>query len=562
MTAAAGLVRRVTVLSLVGLVAAGCGSWWTGTGPGSVSGTVGVSAVLSRTQSVSGRVGNLPMIRRAPVGAPRAAPDEVLVKFNPGVFIQAAEIHQQVGTVQVKQLRRTGVTLVRIVSGESLSAVLVRYRSDPRVAYAEPNYYRYLDTAGPSQVTPNDPRYAEQWNFTHINLPAAWNIATGSGLVIVAAIDRGILPHEDLSGVVVGGYDFADRTTNPSPNCANTGDAGHGTAVAGIIAAATNNGVGVAGVNWGGLGSTRIMPLQIFEDVSSICSTTSARIIEAIEYAADHSARVINMSFGGEPGDPRSQAEQDAVNYAYNTGVVLVASAGNHGVEICTPSTGRWPVGYNNVVGVAATTIADARATYSNYGACIDLAAPGGNSANGVLGTWGTTASPSQYVYLSGTSFAAPHVSGLAALMISRGVTGPAAIQSIMQSTATNLSDPGTGAGLINAGAALGAPAPTHPMKVFGGTLAGNTITVTTGMVNVTSAGSYLLTDLTPGTWTLFAWQDANGSGTIDAGDLYAARPGVYVSPGTTTTGVNVSVTEVPLGTPPKTLAGTVAVPP
>ena len=555
-------MRRIIVAAVVVLLAAGCGGGGAaapGTGPGSISGTVSVSVSLARAQAPAGRVGVSPTIRRVPAGAPLAVADEVLVKLRPGAALQAVEIHRQAGAAELKRASKTGISLVRITSGEPLAAVLARYRSDPRVAYAEPNYFRYL------AATPNDPFYVDQWHYASVGLPAAWNTTTGSSLVVVAVIDSGILAHEDLAGVTVTGYDFFSNDPNPAdPGCPAASDLSHGSHVAGTIAAATNNALGVAGVNWGGPGRTKIMPLRIFGNISGQCTTTSDRIIDAIEYAADHSARVINMSFGG-PGF--SQMEQDAVTYAYNTGIVLVAAAGN-----TDPSgadcAGVYPAAYANVIGVAATTLLNAKAPYSNFGTCVDLAAPGGDvtaDANGdgfvdgVLSSSGTAASPNQYWFFQGTSMASPHVAGLAALLLSKGVTGPAAIQNLMQSTATDLGaggyDTTFGGGLINAAAALGAPAATNAVKAFAGTISGTVITLGSAIVTASSTGTYLLPDVVAGPWTVFAWQDTNGSGPLEGGDLYGPTPGVLVSAGTPTTGVNVSVREVPTGTSPITIA-------
>jgi len=564
-------LRQTTVLVVAALVAAACGAGGTGAATGSISGTVSVSVALASAQAAAPRIRALSTVRAAPAGAPLAVLDEVLVKVRPGASVQAAEIHRQAGAIEVKRSLRTGVSLVRVSSGEPLATVLARYRSDPRVAYAEPNYYRYGDAAPvtPAQTTPNDPLYPLQWHYANINLPGAWAVTAGSALVVVAVLDKGILPHPDLSGVTVGGFDFVDNDADPTPTCSDPGDVGHGTHVAGVIAALTNNSAGVAGVNWGGAGRTKIMPLRIFGPTGSpsVCATTSARIIDAIEYAADHSARVINMSFGGPLAGAFSQAEQDAVNYAYNTGVLLVASVGNSNGD-CSQ---RYPAAYANVLGVAATTITNAKASYSNVGGCVDLAAPGGESTDlngdgnidGVLSTFGSVANPNDYLFLTGTSAAAPHVAGLAALLIARGVTGPAAIQNVMQSTAIDLGSPGFdstfGAGLVDAASALGAPAATHLVRVFAGTIAGTTITARSGMTTVAPSGTYFLAGVAPGTWTVFAWQDTNGNGMIDGGDLYGAAPGVLVQAGGMTAGVNVAVTEVPLGTAPRTFAGNVA---
>ncbi len=574
-------LRRVVLLCAVVFISAACGAAGVAPpvptptppgGTGSVSGTVGVSVSLARTRA------RLPGARvnrnlwQAPPGAPQVVPDELLVKMRPGTApADAAGLHRRLGTVEVRRLPRTGVSVVKITSGESVQAVMGKYRGQPSVLYAEPSYYRYLAALPPRtrpRAVPNDTFYGLQWHYQNVNLPAAWDVTTGSSLVVVAVIDTGILAHADLAGVTVAGYDFYGDDTNPAdPGCPNPTDLSHGSHVAGTIAAATNNGQGVAGVNWGGPGKTKIMPLRVFGNYGGACTATSADIIAAIEYAADHSARVINMSFGG---GGFNASEQAAVTYAYNTGVILVAAAGNSNADCGA----FYPASYANVVGVSATDLGNAKAWYSNFGSCVDLAAPGGDTTadddgdgnpDGVLSTSGTPASPSEYWFFQGTSMATPHAVGLAALLISKGVTGPAAIQSLMQSTATDLGaggyDPIFGWGLINAAAAVGAPATTNPMRAFSGDLSGSTITVTSDMVTVNGDGTYLVTNAQAGTHSVFAWQDANGSGIIDVGDLYDEVTGVVITPGTTTPNVNPAVTERPIGSPPITVVGPQAVP-
>lgn len=481
-------------------------------------------------------------------------PDQVLVKFRGGVGpAEVRESHRLAGGLEVSRFPRTGVTLVRIATGEPVEAVLARYRADARVAYAEPNFIYSL------AAVPNDPGYPLQWHYGNVNLPAAWDVATGSSLVIVAVLDTGILfAHPDVQGITVPGFDFVDNDSNPQdPFCPPPDDFAHGTHVAGTVAAATNNATGVAGVNWGGPGKTKIMPLRIFGDIGGLCGATSDDIIAAIEWAADHSARVINMSFGG-PGF--SQALQDAVTYAFNTGVVMVAAAGNDNANC----PNFYPANYANVIGVAATDINNSKASYSSFGACVDLAAPGGDNTpdvnmdgapDYVLSPAGTPSTPTGYFWSAGTSMAAPHVAGLAALLISKGVTGPAAVEAVMKSTATNLG-PTLGSGLINAAAALGAPAATNPVRVFAGTLNGGAITRSGDTVNAASNGTYTVTNVPAGTWTIFAWQDTNANGVIDGSDLYGSAGGVVVTAGGSTTGVNISVKEVPVGTAPITVSG------
>ncbi len=506
-------LRHASLAICAALLLAACGGGATGVvsptptppptgGFGTVSGTLTVSVAAGGPARVSG-VGVVRGVRRPPPGGPQFLPDQLLVKFKPGVgTAQATDVHKQFGTQEIKRINRPGVSVLKITSSEAVQAVVARYRAHPAVQYAEPNFLRYLAAArGVSpQATPNDSFYGLQWHYSGlVNLPAAWDVTTGSALVVVAVIDTGILSgHPDLVGTTVAGFDFYGDDASPEDlGCLGPGDVSHGAHVAGTVAALTNNATGVAGVNWGGAGRTRIMPLRIFGNYGGQCTTTSADIIAAIYWAADHSARVVNMSFGG---GGFSQGEQDAVTYAFNTGVILIAAAGNDSADCAA----QYPAAYANVVGVAATEFNNNKAPYSNTGVCVDLAAPGGDMSvdlngdtypDGVLSTSGAPSVGNGYYFFQGTSMASPHVAGLAALLISKGITGPANIQTVMQTTATDRGAPGFdttyGWGLINAAAAVGAPVPTNPMRTFSGSISGNTITVRSDMVTVANAITY-----------------------------------------------------------------------
>ncbi len=302
-------------------------------------------------------------------------------------------------------------------------------RKQPGIQFAEPNYIRK-----PFRV-PNDTYYAYQWHYPMIHLPEAWEITIGSSDVIVAVVDTGVLlDHPDLNGQLVNGYDFISDPESAldgdgiddDPDDPGDGDIGgstfHGTHVAGTIAALSNNTSGVTGVAW----NARIMPLRALGKGGG----TSSDILQAVKYAAglitdagvmlDEPVDIINLSLGGES---YSQIEAAVYAEAREQGVIIIAAAGNKG-----SSVPMYPAGYDGVVSVNAVTIDESIASYSNYGITIDVAAPGGSSADlngdgymdGVLSTFGDDSNGDiemGYAFSTGTSMATPHVSGVVALM-------------------------------------------------------------------------------------------------------------------------------------------------
>src|SRR6476469_347487 len=223
----------------------------------------------------------------------------------------------------------------------------------------EPNYiYRAF-------FTPNDPEYSKQWNLRSINAEAAWDETRGRG-VTVAVIDTGVSRVPDLKDTqFVEGYDFVNDRADADD------DNGHGTHVAGTVAQATNNGYGVAGVAY----EASIMPLKV---LSGSGGGTVSDIAEAIKFAADNGAGVINMSLGG---GGESQLMQEAIEYAHSKGVVIVAAAGNS-----DENEASYPARYPRVIGVSALNSAGEKAFYSSYGAGVDIAAPGGDTSKNQLG--------------------------------------------------------------------------------------------------------------------------------------------------------------------------------
>jgi serine protease len=379
-----------------------------------------------------------------PAALAEVVPGEILVRFKEGT----ASSRGVAGPVRSAGLETdrtlsSGATLMRLAAPEAqatqaarslgargggksvaLRALTLeksrRLGADPNVEYAEPNFFRR------PCLLPNDQSFPEQWHYQLVNLPQAWDISVGSEEVVVAVIDSGILYHPDFRNAdgtsrLFGGFDFvSDRLRagdgdgiDPDPTDPGDGplrsSSYHGTHVAGTIGAATNNGLGVAGVSW----RSRIMPVRALGPGGG----SDADIAEAIRYAAGlpnisgqlppEGARIINMSLGGA-GSSRTMAE--AVAAARRNGVILVAAAGNDNV-----GTPFYPAGYPEVVCVSAVGPTAQKATYSNYGDWVRVAGPGGaGGAGGVLSTVGAGG----YGFYSGTSMAAPHVSGILALML------------------------------------------------------------------------------------------------------------------------------------------------
>ncbi len=305
------------------------------------------------------------------------------------------------------------------------------------------NDYRW---SGPNYIqgqmaTPDDPGYDLQWHYPLINLPLAWNVTTGSEDVVVAVIDTGVSDHPDLvSNVNYNlGYDFVSNTLNSGDGDGIDSDArdpgksfpeipyfSHGTHVAGTIGATSNNGSGVAGVNW----DVTIMPVRVLGndglgscwDISEGVKWAGGIINDSGTLPAKH-ADVINMSLAGPDNCPGSQELADLIA---RKGIVIIAAAGNE-----TSSVPMYPASLDNVISVSATTISDDLAPYSSYGSTIDVAAPGGdmsadlngdNFPDGVLSTVmiiekGTSTRTNDFYFTSGTSMASPHIAGVAALM-------------------------------------------------------------------------------------------------------------------------------------------------
>lgn len=355
-------------------------------------------------------------------------------------------------------------------------------------------------------LTPNDPSYSSQWGLAKINAPAAWDYFSAGSNIVIAIVDDAVQRnHPDLqpnlwvntgetpnnnidddgNGYIddINGYDVGSNDNNPDPPSSSYG---HGTHVAGIASARSNNGLGVASIGF----SCKLMCVKATNSASSVSNGYGG-----IVYAAASGARVINCSWGGLGA---STTGQNVINYAWNKGCIIVAAAGNDNV-----STPFYPAGYNNVIAVASTNSSDAKSSFSNYGTWIDIAAPGSN-------IFSTTVS-SSYGNMSGTSMASPMVAGLVGLMWSLNPGLPrASIINCLTSTATNINAQNPnysgqlGSGRINAQAAMQCVAATlnnPPQADF----AANTTTVFTG-------GTVAFTDLSTFNPTSWSWSFPGGT--------------------------------------------------
>jgi len=414
-------------------------------------------------------VGIFVMASRAEYPAPTAtqaaavatAPgDEIIVKFKTGAAaagVEAAHSKSAKFAIAARRGEALGVEVVKLATKRSpaeLQAIVAEYRKDPNVEYAEVNgIMTVMQTPKPAtperpqlqavpKLTPflpigpiiilplcpgsDDAQYPSLWGIKKIKADCAWDTNIGAGNIKVAVVDTGVdYNHEDLAGTVIKGYDFVNNDNDPKD------DQGHGTHVAGTIAATINNNKGVVGVG----PNVKILAVKV---CNSGGSCPYSAIANGIIYAADNGARVINLSLGGGP----SQTVKNAVDYAWNKGVMLACAAGNGG-----PGPTTYPGAYPSCLAVAATDQNDQRAGFSQY-------APDGVSAPGVSIL--SSLPNNQYASWNGTSMATPHVAGLAGLLFAQNPNRTnARVRQILTATTDDIGAPGKdgifGFGRINA---------------------------------------------------------------------------------------------------------------
>lgn len=415
---------------------------------------LGISLVLTERKAV-GQIyppwgfSGQPLVQRAKLG-------EVVVRFRPGTTPgQVITLSQRYGLRQITNSPFSG--LQRLATTATIQGDLLQLlRFEPQIAYAEANFIRRANA-----FVPNDPLLSYQWHLRINDLPLAWELSSGDG-VIVAVLDSGaayenylkFAPAPDLVNTAfIPGWDFVNNDAHPDD------DNRHGTHITGIIAQSTNNLIGGAGIAFQSL----IMPVKVLDAAGS---GDVATIVDGIYYAVNNGAQIINLSFGSV-GDP-SSTEEEAINYAIEQGVLIVCSAGNEATNLA-----HYPSSYPGSFSVTATRFDNQFvAAYSNYGPDVDIAAPGGDlsvdqdgdgSPDGIYQQThdGKNFRVFDFYYAEGTSSACAYVSGVAALVVARGkgALSVAQIRNILESTALDLGlagwDEQYGWGVVNPLAAL-----------------------------------------------------------------------------------------------------------
>ncbi|MCE5199677.1 MAG: S8 family serine peptidase [Armatimonadota bacterium] len=351
------------------------------------------------------------VVASADTGNVQYVPNEYIIHVQPGTSYSTVEqLVSRMGAGIVRVLPVDNTYQIRLTGSYARTPTRFATSSQPVkwvIDHIQPNYMNY-----PCAV-PNDTYWDKLWGMRMINMPAAWDTAKGNSDIIVAVNDTGVAPHPDLGDRLLDGYDCVDDDSDPMP--VNSGEgSSHGTHVAGTIAAQGNNGMGVVGVCWD---NVKILPVRVLGPLGG----TTDMIVRGLDYAMLNGADVVNMSYGNYYDDSIEHAKIQELNDA---GIILVGAAGND-----STSYSHFPSNWAEVIAVSALGPYEDIAYYSNYGK-IEIAAPGGDLSlgddGGIYSTiinWDAEGKTSyNYESYQGTSMAAPHVSGAAALLMSAGV--------------------------------------------------------------------------------------------------------------------------------------------
>lgn len=383
---------------------------------------------------------------RSKTGAYRA--DRILVKFVPRLTVpemQRIVAPDAPDTGKVRALTGLGYQRIVVPETETVEAFCQRMKQHTSVLDVQFDYICQMFK------TPNDNYYPIQWNFHHVKASRAWDLTSGGHPdVVVAIIDTGVAYENygeyqlapDFAGTAfTAGYDFINNDSHPND------DEGHGTHVAGTVAETTDNAIGAAGLAY----RCTLMPIKVLdgEGVGS-----SSALAEGVRWAADNGADVINMSLGFPSGSSGGSVVREAIRYAYNKGIILVAAAGNEGNDAGYNGGINYPAAHPEVVAVGAIRYDKRTTNYSNYGSAITCVAPGGKvnldqngdgQSDGILQQTISRGNPTnfRYYFYEGTSQASPHVAAAAAMFVSRRGGGPEAFFQAIRETSEDLGSSG-----------------------------------------------------------------------------------------------------------------------